>query len=674
MKAWSRIMNIPQRVAWNYQATNTMVPPLYGLRKDHKAIPPGDESKGPPQRPVCGAVVSCNYRISHFLSSIIRPIIEMADEPCNSTEDLLSRIQEVNENEDLEGCIIGSMDVKALYPSIDIDFAVEKCKELIFESQAEFKNVDTEELGLYLALCSEEGEIEREGLADFCPVRKKKGKRPTITASGTNSNDEKRWQSWTKSNIKPNSIETRKMVVAALGIAMKTTLKNHIFTFNGEIRKQESGGAIGVAAAGDIACLFMVWWDRAFNDLLGRKDIEMKLYSRYVDDDNIACKSIPIDDENQCPNDDERTMKRLQTIGNSIHPSVQLTVDFPSANDNNRIPVLDTEQWMEEVEVNGSRKLQILHSHYSKPISNKYVIHRSSALPMRSKMNILVSDLVRIMKNISVMCPPEERKSKIQEFVDRMQYSGYTKSEKATVYKRAKMRYEKALEDSNSGLTPLYRSKKWNRNERRNQKEQKRTNWFRNDGSDAVFFVEATPNGELAEACQKEFKDAGLKVKVVERSGSAIKRSIVRSNPFKKKSCERNRCEVCENHELDCKTREVVYRISCIGTNKTGEICQGVFYEGDTSRSIGERFPEHAELMKSTEESTRKRSFIYEHAKEEHNGRMPPVKVEVVAQCHGDPGLRQAMEAVRIRELKPPLNGKEEWTNQPRKRKKNTGK
>ena len=117
---------------------------------------------------------------------------------------------------------------------------------------------------------------------------------------------------------------------------------------------------------------------------------------------------------------------------------------------------------------------------------------------MRSKMNILVSDLVRIMKNISVMCSPEERKTKVQEFVDRMQYSGYTKSEKATVYKRAKQRYEKALEDSHSGLTPLYRSKNWNRKERRSQKEQKRTSWFRNDGSDAVFFVEATPNGELA--------------------------------------------------------------------------------------------------------------------------------------------------------------------------------
>ena len=105
--------------------------------------------------------------------------------------------------------------------------------------------------------------------------------------------------------------------------------------------------------------------------------------------------------------------------------------------------------------------------------------------------------------------------------------------------------------------------------------------------------MEATPNGALAEECQKTFKDAGLNVKVVERSGSAIKRSIVRSNPFKQKSCERDTCDMCETNEINCKTREVVYRISCMGTNKEGQVCEGIDYDGDTSRSIGERFPEH---------------------------------------------------------------------------------
>ena len=90
--------------------------------------------KVPPQRPVCGAVVACNYRMSHFISTILQPVIQQAKYPCNSTEDMLSRVKRVNETVDLTNCIIGSMDVKALYLSIDIDFAVEKCVGMILQS------------------------------------------------------------------------------------------------------------------------------------------------------------------------------------------------------------------------------------------------------------------------------------------------------------------------------------------------------------------------------------------------------------------------------------------------------------------------------------------------------------------------------------------------------------
>ena len=60
---------------------------------------------------------------------------------------------------------------------------------------------------------------------------------------------------------------------------------------------------------------------------------------------------------------------------------------------------------------------------------------------------------------------------------------------------------------------------------------------------------------------------------------------------------------------------------------------------------------------------------IVEHVTNELNGEVPPVVVEIIARCPGDPALRQAIEAVKIREDNSPLNGKEEWTNQPRKAK-----
>ena len=49
------------------------------------------------------------------------------------------------------------MDIVSLYPSIDIDVTVEKCVEMISESEIEFCNVNTEELSLLIRLaCNNE--------------------------------------------------------------------------------------------------------------------------------------------------------------------------------------------------------------------------------------------------------------------------------------------------------------------------------------------------------------------------------------------------------------------------------------------------------------------------------------------------------------------------------------
>ena len=201
-------------------------------------------------------------------------------------------------------------------------------------------------------------------------------------------------------------------------------------------------------------------------------------------------------------------------------------------------------------------------------------------------------------------------------------------------------------------------------------KRLKKRNWFKSDGSDAVFFVSATPGSSLAEKCKREFRSAGLKVKVVERSGTSVKKNLVRSNPFKTRGCRREGCLVCGlGGDVDCKARGVHYKISCNGVNEDGERCSNVDYEGETSRSTGERFPGHMSLLKSKDETTRQKSFLYDHILECHNGEIPPLSMEILGRFPTDPALRQATEAVSIRMNKPSLNGKEEWTNEPRKRK-----
>ena len=112
---------------------------------------------------------------------------------------------------------------------------------------------------------------------------------------------------------------------------------------------------------------------------------------------------------------------------------------------------------------------------------------------------------------------------------------------------------------------------------------------------------------------------------------------------------------------IDCKAREVPYRISCEDKG-----CEEEKYEGETSRSTGERFPEHLRLIEDRREQVRQQSVFYDHAWEWHARAVPTLKFEILGKFPNDPGMRQATEAVSIRKNAPKLNNKREWANKPR--------
>ena len=73
------------------------------------------------------------------------------DTACDSTEDMLAAISESNikvENT-RKDISIGSADVKALYPSLDIPFTIKIVCEELYASDISFEGLDSEELGLY---------------------------------------------------------------------------------------------------------------------------------------------------------------------------------------------------------------------------------------------------------------------------------------------------------------------------------------------------------------------------------------------------------------------------------------------------------------------------------------------------------------------------------------------
>ena len=140
----------PDRIKANLQVENSELAPLYCLRKDHK--PCTDNIKGPKTRPVCSGSNGYNKKFAHLLSKIIRPLWQDEETVCTNTEEVMAGIEEVNKKELETELLVASADVKALYPSLDIDFASEIVAKTFYESDYKFEEIDTRESSLYLVL------------------------------------------------------------------------------------------------------------------------------------------------------------------------------------------------------------------------------------------------------------------------------------------------------------------------------------------------------------------------------------------------------------------------------------------------------------------------------------------------------------------------------------------
>ena len=115
------------------EALNSMqsiVPQMTTTPKDHKPLP---DSGVPKSRPLCNASQTINGRLSEAVSDTLSDMLAADGDSAEvvSTEDLLSKVEDFNNlirEGQVEGdkLVLGSLDVEALYPSIDIKLARQK--------------------------------------------------------------------------------------------------------------------------------------------------------------------------------------------------------------------------------------------------------------------------------------------------------------------------------------------------------------------------------------------------------------------------------------------------------------------------------------------------------------------------------------------------------------------
>ena len=216
--------------------------------------------------------------------------------------------------------------------------------------------------------------------------------------------------------------------------------------------------------------------------------------------------------------DDERTMKLKQSIANTIHPSIRVTIDFPSNHEEGKVPMLDIKMCIEQV--NCIHRL--ICEHYEKKMATKMVIHAKSAIPMQVKRTVLTQEMLRILLHCSTYLPWITVQHHLSNFTLRMQYSGYDQSFRYDVTKSAINAYQTMQDNETNDIRPLYQPKTWHKAERIECKERKKKGWYKRGGFDSVIFVPSTPNEKLKRMYQTEIRKSGLRIKVVEQTGRTL--------------------------------------------------------------------------------------------------------------------------------------------------------
>ena len=670
---WTRMLRAgektqsDERIRHSMMSKNNTAAPLSLLRKDHKQYE--SEMIGPPGRPVCGGDVSYNRRISHLISTLLTDLYIHEKTVCMSTEGLLAEVERIN-NEGIEaGYIIGSADVEALYPSLDVAFTVEKVCEVFMNSTMNIKGINYKELTLYLSLNKTDAQLQNIGVHEFCPKRRSnRGPRPCITGCGMEENEVERYRPWVFPDIEGLDEGTeRRLLTEALRIVLITIMGTHTYEFAGSLKRQKEGGPIGMELTGVVAQVFMVWWDRELKQRLDRIDFRMLMHQRYVDDTNVAPRETEVgaryDGERLTVNEstvaedegippDERTMKVLQKVASYIHPSIRLTIDYPSKHADRKVPMLDVKMWMGEV--NQQRK--ILYEHYEKETATKAVIHAKSALSMQTKRTVLTQEVLRILLHCSRYLEWEIVCTHINAFMKKMQFSGYSQSFRYNVVNSALNGMKLIREKDTLGIRPIYRPKEWMRVEREREKVEKKRSWYRSGGFDSVLFVPATPEGRLKKMYQSEILQSGLRIKVVERTGATLKSLLQTSNPFKNRHCGREDCYICTSGGTgDCRSEGVTYEIKCVDDCDRKNI-----YKGESAGNGYTRGKKHKTDLVGRSVSN---SPLWRHCRDIHNGVMQDFRMNVTGVFRDDAMLRQITEAVQIDNVNPLelMNTRAEW-------------
>ena len=291
------------------------------MLKDHK---PGPDK---PVRPLCRSAESPNGPLSEITSNVMSIVANELNgrqkTEVKSTEEMCAILDSINESVEpdltcinqcgvieqsnlskhnltshpntLPQIVTGSFDVKALYPSLDINHSSTIIDKLIRESEVNF-DCDVLDMALHLAATNTQEQINKMGLSEVVHTRRyKHGARPIIISKSVTGTETERetLDSWIPPTRAPTPLEVKQMLATVISQAVALVMKSHVYTNSDVIWQQLFGGAIGIRATCEVAKLVMLEHDRILWLKVAEAGIIKVDSGRYVDDENPTFKPTP---------------------------------------------------------------------------------------------------------------------------------------------------------------------------------------------------------------------------------------------------------------------------------------------------------------------------------------------------------------------------------------------
>lgn len=323
-----------------------------------------------------------------------------------------------------------------------------------------------------------------------------------------------------------------------------------------------------------------------------------------------------------------------------------------------------------------------------------------SAYPKSATKATLVEETLRRMRNFSPEMEWKEKGKALTKWALALKRSGHKERYRKEILRKAVARYRKELKEHMEGSRDLYRSREARKEQIREKGGKARAeDWFRRGGREgeqkptSVFRVPVSQEGKLKEKVMRVMEEArgpaGVKAKVMEDGGTLTKNILVRGDPFPRKKCSREGCQI-EGEECreKCYSAGVNYTVYCNrcdekieevaeqkkrreerrqmegnaggqeareegrddAEGREGEEPTRYCYAGETSRSLRRRMDQH------NTKYWQKNNMMWYHTEEVHRGEIGEGRGKEDYRIEGekkdrDPVRRVVRESVRIRRI-----------------------